>query len=190
MRRFLAVSLVLVLATTVLSSVAPSEVHPLLRSICYQSAGVFGSRLLCAASRPARDDALRFAVMNSDVPRAEALIAAGAEPSSDGRPALKYMTTPLHSAAFRCNQAMVEMLLRRGADPNRWGEGGVPLAIAAEHCDEKLVRTLLNGGADPSGRRSSDGTVVLMNTPLEAAQRSQDRRIEKLLRERGASPRP
>lgn len=188
-RRYLVVSLVLVLGAVVLQLVAPSEMHPLLRGICYESAGVFGARLFCAFSKPARDNALRFAVMNKDVRRAEALIDGGADPSSDGRPMLKYMTTPLHSAAFKCDQAMVEMLLRRGADPNRWGEGGVPLANAALNCDEKLVRTMLDGGADPSGRRSSDGEVNLMTTPLEAAQRAGNRRIEALLLERGASPR-
>jgi hypothetical protein len=48
---------------------------------------------------------------------------------------------------------------------------------------------MLDGGADPSGRRSSDGEVILMTTPLEAAQRAGNRRVEGLLLERGASPR-
>jgi hypothetical protein len=63
----------------------------------------------------------------------------------------------LHAATAKRNAAMVEKLLRAGADPNQaQADGFTPLHAAAMHGDTAIVGMLLLFGADP-GRQSAKG---------------------------------
>ena len=85
---------------------------------------------------------------------AEALLAAGADP---GGAAAHSLVTPLIRAAEGGHEAIVRLLLTRGAEPNAQdAEGRTALAAAAAHGDPALVRLLIDAGADPR-RASADG---------------------------------
>ncbi|HSJ65720.1 MAG TPA: ankyrin repeat domain-containing protein [Gemmatimonadaceae bacterium] len=63
------------------------------------------------------------------------------------------LRTPLHFAMNSANEAVVEVLLARGADPNIRDEGdnAYPLHFAAERGEFGIVRRLIEHGADPIG---------------------------------------
>ena len=74
--------------------------------------------------------------------------------------------TPLHCAAFKGDREILELLLKKGADPNtrdgtnKW----TPLHFAAAHGHCHLVAPLINAGADPNAVSGPD-----RNTPLHIA---------------------
>src|SRR5215212_4933517 len=70
--------------------------------------------------------------------------ASGPVPASDG-------TAPLHWAAYQQDVAVVERLLRKGADPNARNAYGVtPLSLAATTGHAALIEKLLKAGANPN----------------------------------------
>jgi ankyrin repeat protein len=73
----------------------------------------------------------------------ELLVARGA----DVRHVDRNGETALHEAVFMENAAVVEMLLRQGADPNVSGVRGTPLAWARRKGYESIVKLLVKGGA-------------------------------------------
>ena len=75
---------------------------------------------------------------------------------------------------------MAEFLLRRGADPNRLCEEGLPLAAAISRGDERMALLLLERGADPRGH-TSKGRSDIYPTPIEAARETGNHRVEELL---------
>ena len=91
---------------------------------------------------------------------ARLLIARGADVAAVARGPMAVQ--PLHSAAAGRHAAVVDALLRAGADPNARQHGGwTPLQAAAAHGDEPTVALLLAAGADPAlgndaGQRAAD----------------------------------
>ena len=66
----------------------------------------------------------------------------------------RYGVTPLHEAATIGNAAIVNALLRAGADANAaYGEGETPLMMAARTGSVESVKLLLEAGADVERRR-------------------------------------
>ncbi len=66
----------------------------------------------------------------------------------------------LHAATAKRNIAMVDKLLRAGADPNQvQADGFTPLHAAAMHGDAAIAGLLLLAGADPrqAERQGRDG---------------------------------
>ena len=65
----------------------------------------------------------------------------------------EWWVSPLFSAAHGNKLATVELLLRRGADPNMAPQWRTPLEIACwrRSPDARIVRVLLDAGARPSG---------------------------------------
>ncbi len=61
----------------------------------------------------------------------------------------------LHAAAAKRNSAMVEKLLKAGADPNQvQADGFTPLHAAAQHGDATMAGLLLLFGADPVAKNA------------------------------------
>lgn len=71
--------------------------------------------------------------------------------------------TALHFAVGSGSEAVVALLLARGADPNRRddGDNAMPLHFAAERGDLGIVRRLLEHGADPVGAGDYHGLEVI-----------------------------
>ena len=115
-------------------------------------------------SHGARGDgstALHDAAEAGDLPRTEALIAAGADLDATTRIGAY---TPLHLAAAAGQIATVRALLEAGADVHATTETGdvVALHFAAAAGSAEVVRALLEGGADVDARESQRGQTPLI----------------------------
>lgn len=106
---------------------------------------------------------LHVAVLCDDVAAAEVLLGCGADvnapsgdhPLTEESPQL----TPLHMAAYSCRgdvpSALIDLLLRHGANPNaRSWTGGTPLREAISRVNRGTVKALLKHGADHRGALS------------------------------------
>lgn len=119
--------------------------------------------------------ALHWAVDNRA--EVEALLAAGADPNALAASGL----TPLMAAAVRDDvDAIVPLLLERGADPNRGA--GTKAVILAGGGDTGALKALLERGAD--ARAATTGGY----TALHAAAKTNAAANARLLLERGADP--
>jgi ankyrin repeat protein len=91
--------------------------------------------------------------------------------------------SPLHYAAAGGHEAVVKLLIARGAEIDaRSPNGTTPLMMAVRAGHVGVVRQLLFEVADPNARNDAD------MTPLAMAQRIRNAEIEKLLRQAGAKP--
>lgn len=93
---------------------------------------------------------LYLACEAGDVDRAQAAIAAGAD-VNEARETTRELFTPLMAAARGGHSAMVELLLRAGANPNLGGREQAflivgPLMLAARHGHAAIVQQLLDAG--------------------------------------------
>ena len=97
-----------------------------------------------------------------------------------------FLDTPLHKAANIGNRVMVQLLLDRGANPNKAEENGdTPLHKAAMNGHKAVAKLLLKRGAEVN-RQDKYGSTPL----LSAAHNSFMNRTEmvKILLEGGAMP--
>lgn len=105
---------------------------------------------------------LHLAAFFGQVKATELLLNRGAD--CEARSANTMALQPLNSAAARCHEVVVHLLLDHGADADAPMAGGYrPLHAAAHECRPSMVRLLLDRGADPNGR-TDDGL-----TPAEVA---------------------
>ena len=92
---------------------------------------------------------------------ANALAERGAFVDSRSTNAMK--NTPLHAASAGGQLPLVELLLKRGADPNATQEGGwTALHGAAQAGQREMVEALLAGGADVNLRAGNQQTALDM----------------------------
>jgi len=94
---------------------------------------------------------LHRAAAAGDVPAVQALVGSG-RPVNDFDELGK---TPLHYAVLGEHFAVVEYLLRHGADINAHDErliGGTPLGEAGGTCSLRMAQLLVESGADPTVR--------------------------------------
>ncbi len=125
--------------------------------------------------------ALHWAAYRDDLPLAELLIEAKAQPDSETRVGA---ITPLILAARNGSAAMIEALLKAGADPGRAAStGATPLMSAAASGSVDAVRELLDAGADLNAREKTNGQTALMFAAWETRAGA-----IRLLIERGAHP--
>jgi ankyrin repeat protein len=92
---------------------------------------------------------------------ANALVDRGA--AVDCRSTNSMKNTPLHAASAGGRLPLVELLLKRGANPNATQEGGwTALHGAAQSGQREMVEALLAGGADVNLRASNQQTALDM----------------------------
>ncbi|MCC2677340.1 MAG: ankyrin repeat protein [Ramlibacter sp.] len=91
--------------------------------------------------------------------------------------------TPLMHAAYLGDTAMVELLLKAGADPNKQEArfGDTPLTFAAWKGHEQAVKLLLDAGASPATKTANGET---------ARQLAEGKRFEGIVRLLDAATRP
>lgn len=104
--------------------------------------------------------ALHWAVRLDDLETAELLIRAGANVSSANRAG----ATPLNLAATNGNGAMIEKLIKAGADPNAplTKYGDTALMVAARTGKPDAIKVLLDNGAQINAAETWGGTTALM----------------------------
>lgn len=140
--------------------------------------------------------ALFFAARAGHLEAARALIEAGADVDH----LAAFGITPTIMAIHGGNDALVSLLLDRGADPNRSTAGYQALHAAILHGKSSIARLLLDHGADPEAilekptptRRGSDDyhfhNAFVGATPLWLAARFSQPETMKALLARGADP--
>jgi uncharacterized protein len=123
--------------------------------------------------------ALHWAVRLDDLEMADLLIGAGA----DVKAANRFGVTPLSLACINGNGAMIEKLLKAGADPNAALSelGETPIMMAARTGNVEAVRVLLDHGANVNAKETSRGHTALIWAASEAHPA-----VVKLLIEHGA----
>jgi ankyrin repeat protein len=125
--------------------------------------------------------ALYVAVFNGRREITQLLIAKGADVNSkDNRGG-----TSLHSAAWHGHKEIAELLIAEGADVNSKGDvnGGTPLHIAAFRDQKETAKLLIAKGADVNAKMVSGAKKG--NTPLDAANETENTDIADLLRKHG-----
>jgi ankyrin repeat protein len=80
---------------------------------------------------------------------------------ADANGSPEWRRTPLEVAVQEGDEALVDLLVNRGADPNRPGPAVPPLALAVTSGRPEVVRLLLEGGADPNVRSVLGPTLHL-----------------------------
>lgn len=114
---------------------------------------------------------------------AEALIAAGADPNARGM----HGWAPLHFAASRGSEDLVNFLIASGADADiRCKDGLSPLHWAASKESENVVKALLASGADPNAQRENGFTPLHYATG--SSLRGRNVSVVKALLAAGADP--
>jgi ankyrin repeat protein len=125
--------------------------------------------------------ALHWAAYRDDLPLAEILIEAKANPEPETRVGA---ITPLILAARNGSRATIAALLKAGADPGKAASNGAtPLMSAATSGSVDAVKALVEGGADLNAREKTNGQTALMFAAWE--NRAE---VIRLLLERGAHP--
>jgi uncharacterized protein len=109
--------------------------------------------------------ALHWAVRLDDLDTADLLIRAGARVSAANREGV----TPLQLAALNGNAAMIEKLVKAGADPNAplSASGDTALMLAARTGTTDAIKILLETGANVNAKESWGGTTPLMFAAAE-----------------------
>ncbi|KAH0556854.1 hypothetical protein GP486_005358, partial [Trichoglossum hirsutum] len=91
--------------------------------------------------------------------------------------------TALHLAAENGHEAVVRLLIEKGADVNaektyRWNEGETALHLAAENGHEAVARLLTKKGADANAKKEEEGCSG--KTALQRAARYRDEEAMRL----------
>src|SRR5579862_8118737 len=110
------------------------------------------------APQPDGTTALHWAAHWNDLDAVNLLLGAGAKAAN------RYGATPLSEAAALGNAAIIEALLKAGADPKTLTtqDGETVLMTAARAGNADAVKVLLEHGADVNGRESYKGQTALM----------------------------
>jgi ankyrin repeat protein len=138
---------------------AAVDYQPIDLALFRHNRGDFDTAKLLLAAGAAHD--VTVAAAMGDLARVTALLDEDPSRIREVRPCGR---RPLSAAVTFRHQAIVRLLLARGADPN-WQEGaeaprGMALHTAARAGDTDLVQLLLDHGADPNAEIDSSGTAT------------------------------
>ena len=100
---------------------------------------------------------LVVAIWNRDEAEARRALAAGADPNGRYLDACGPGYTPLMAASAEGLDALVALLLARGAVPNLGYDGDGPLDLAFQYGHDAVVRRLVAAGARPGAARHCGG---------------------------------
>jgi ankyrin repeat protein len=140
---------------------------PLMRAADRGEVNVVRSLLKSGAAvdgkQPGGLTALMLAARNGHLPVIKVLLAAGANPNVSVQTMEAGAVSPLIWAIMSDNQAVVQTLLKNGAEVNpRYEDGTTPLMHAVQFCGIQMVNTLLAAGANVNSRKSDNGYTALM----------------------------
>ena len=97
------------------------------------------------------DNCDSYHLFHGSIPKISALLFHGSIPK----------LSALQAALIRSQQRIVELLLRKGADPNQAeGSGRYPLDIAAAYCTVEIVQELISSGANAETTTEEHGTAL------------------------------
>ncbi len=121
-----------------------------------------GETLLVTAIRSGDPD-LAISLMNAGA----AVNAPLTEKLPRGEPDIPVSATPIEAAMIEGDLTMLEILLHRGADPDRFrSDGDLPLVTAILDGDVVITRLLLEGGVDFTDPVFAQAALETRNVPL------------------------
>ena len=122
---------------------------------------------------------LKYAARKGNTTEVKRLLLSGMLDANRGYGIL--LDTPLHEAANEGHRVMVQLLLDRGANPNKAEKCGyTPLHKAAFHGHKDVIKLLLDRGANPNKAEEYG------YTPLHKAAMNGHKAVAQLLLDRGA----
>ena len=118
----------------------------------WEDLATFSQKELITARQPDGMTALHWAVFHQNPKAVRRLLEAGANANA----ATEYDVTPLYTASGRSNSAIVELLLKHKADPNKSLPGGESPLMAAARIDQGILFQLFCGPGRTSTMRKSE----------------------------------
>lgn len=159
----LAVILIGAFGATVFMTAAPEDARVANAAMKGDRDGVRNLLKQAADVNAARGDgmtALHWAAINNDAEMAQVLLFAGANVRAATRLG---SYTPLFMAAKSGSFAVIDLLLKAGANPNAKGSDGLtPLIMASMSGSRDAVRALIEHGADINAKESEHGQTPLI----------------------------
>lgn len=132
-----------------------------MKSVLFFAAAFSCCVLTAPAQTPAQTQGMKKAILKSDIPAAETLLTAGADPNAVVEIVPGFATTYLITAASNNSLALVQLLLKHKAQVNQPDAfKGTALMAAAGKGNKALVELLLASGADARAK-DQDGKDAL-----------------------------
>lgn len=154
-----AMSYLLLLTIVGTASLVPPVGQPIYRAMQPVNEFIIGGAMWVAGTvtgNAKEEPALIVAVEESDLKRAQKLIAKGADVNQQN----SYGYSALHVAAASGDAKVVKLLLEAGANVNARNPTGSALARAAQQGNAEIVRLLLQAGADVEAKDDSGWTPL------------------------------
>ena len=160
MRRILVSSMVMALSVVALHAAGSDVADAVMKSDIQTVRSLIQQKADVNSPQIDGTTALHWAARLDNLEAADMLVRAGARVSAANRVGV----TPLQIAALNGSAAMIEKLVKAGADPNApmTKEGDTALMMAARNGKTDAIRVLLDNGASVNTKETWGGTTALM----------------------------